>query len=626
MEEVWKTIKDHDGYECNVLGEIRNKNTGHVLKPQHDSCGGYSMVNVRHNDGYFHTVRVHVLIAETFLGPRPIGYDVEHIDTNKKNNRLDNLEYCTRSENVKRAYQKGLNSFVIPVRIVETGEEFQTIEDCARHINGDAELIRQCLNPKYSRKKHKNYHFEALGDNNTGRTKTKVKIVETGEVFDSLRECERAIDGAHTNISKAIKTGCSYKDLHFEEVDAEITRPSFLRDYQYDAVKRMKTGCILNGGVGSGKSRTSLYYYFTRYGGQKEPDYVPMTNPPDLYIITTAMKRDKFEWESELAPFLLSTTPEVNCHDNKVVVDSWNNIKKYSDVTGAFFIFDEDRVTGSGAWVKAFLKIAKNNEWIILSASPGDQWIDYVPVFIANNFYKNRTEFNREHVIYKRFSKFPQIDRYINTGKLIRLRNEILVDMDFKRHTVEHHEDVYVDYDRITYKEVSKTRWDIFKDQPIENAAGLCYVWRKIVNSDPSRTQALLGIFEKHPKLIIFYSFDYERDILLELFKSRNVKIAEWSGHFHEPLPQGDSWVYLVNYASGAEGWNATTTDTMVFFSQTYSYKTLLQASGRINRLNTPFRDLYYYHLKTRSPIDIAISRALKEKKKFNETRFIGNL
>ena len=396
-----------------------------------------------------------------------------------------------------------------------------------------------------------------------------------------------------------------------------------LYDYQLDAVNRTKNGSILVGGVGSGKSRTSLAYYYKRQGGVLDSkNYIRMKNPKDLYIITTARKRDTKEWEGELVHFLLSTNPEANAYSNKVVVDSWNNIGKYKDVTNSFFIFDEQRVVGSGAWVKAFLRIAKSNEWILLSATPGDTWSDYIPVFIANGFYRNKTEFTREHIVYSRFSKYPKVDRYINTGRLLKYRNSILITMDFKRPTVAHHEDVYVRYDTDKYKEVSRLRWDPYKNEPIQNASGLCYIWRKIVNSDESRQVALLEIFEDHPRLIVFYNFDYELEILRGAFDETGVDVAEWNGHRHDPIPTSESWVYLVQYNAGAEGWNCIRTDTIVFYSQNYSYKIMHQAAGRIDRLNTPYRDLYYYHLKSRSGIDLAISRALRDKKQFNETKF----
>lgn len=388
-----------------------------------------------------------------------------------------------------------------------------------------------------------------------------------------------------------------------------------LRDYQQEAVNKMRNGCILNGGVGSGKSRTSLAYYFTQMGGKLYP-YSRMTNPKKLYIITTARKRDTLEWEQELIPFLLSK------EEDGVVIDSWNNIKKYTNVEGAFFIFDEQRVVGSGAWVKAFLKICKTNEWILLSATPGDTWSDYIPVFIANGFYKNKTEFIREHVIYSRFTKYPKIDRYINTRRLTRLRDRILVDMDFHRDTIQHHEDIYCNYDAMMYKEIGKNRWNPYKNEPIVNASELCYTWRKLVNSDESRQMALLEIFEKHPKMIVFYNFDYELDILKGIYYGDDVEIAEWNGHKHQEIPNTEKWVYLVQYTAGCEGWNCITTDTIVFYSQNYSYKVLEQARGRIDRMNTPFINLYYYHLKSRSGIDLAISRSLKNKKQFNERKF----
>lgn len=399
-----------------------------------------------------------------------------------------------------------------------------------------------------------------------------------------------------------------------------------LRDYQLDAVERMKNGCILCGGVGSGKSRTALAYYYKRHGGILNSDnYIPMKKPiRDLYIITTARKRDTAEWEGELAPFLLSPNKDANYYKNEVVIDSWNNIGKYSEVKDAFFIFDEQRVVGSGAWVKAFLKITKSNDWILLSATPGDTWEDYIPVFIANGFYRNRTQFKTEHMIITWVNgKYPKVDRYINTGRLIRLRNNILVDMDFKRLTESHHEDIYVGYDILEYKTVTRKRWNPFKNEPIANASELCYIWRKIVNSDESRQIALLELFEKHPKVIVFYNFDYELDILKNLYYGDDVVIAEWNGHKHQPVPTSDSWVYLVQYTAGAEGWNCISTDTIIFYSQNYSYKIMAQSAGRIDRMNTPYLDLYYYHLKSCAPIDLAISKALSEKRNFNETGFV---
>lgn len=410
-------------------------------------------------------------------------------------------------------------------------------------------------------------------------------------------------------------------------MENNIKKP-FLYDFQMEAVKKMFNGCILCGGVGTGKSRTSLFYYFSQQGGWiDEHGYTPMNvtpRPKNLYIITTARKRDTKEWEGELVNFLMSThEDQFKRWGNRIVVDSWNNIKKYVDVTNSFFIFDEQRIVGYGAWTKAFLKIAKANEWILLSATPGDTYMDYLPVFIANGFFKNKSEFCREHVKYSRFSKYPKIEGYINTGKLNALRNRILIDMKFKRKTIPHHEDVFVKYNTTKFRDATRTKWDPYKNEPIQQASGLCYVLRRIVNEDDARQVALLELFEKHPKMIVFYNFDYERDILLNIYYGEDVEIAEWSGHHHQPVPTSEKWVYIVQYTAGAEGWNNTTTDTMVFYSQNYSYKIMTQAAGRIDRLNTPYTDLYYYHLKSRSGIDLAISKALREKKNFNESRYI---
>lgn len=400
-----------------------------------------------------------------------------------------------------------------------------------------------------------------------------------------------------------------------------------LKPHQLEALSKIKNGCIVCGGVGSGKSITSLAYYYMQNGGDistlKGGDYVYMKKPKDLYIITTARKRDTLEWNDELTRFLLYPDPDVNSYDNTVVVDSWNNIQKYQKVFGAFFIFDEQRVVGSGAWVKAFLNIARKNQWILLSATPGDRWVDYIPVFVANGFYKNKTQFLDEHVVYSRFSKYPKIDRYLNTGRLLKLRREILVDMPYERETERHHHDILVTYDITLYKESTKNRWNPYLDEPMTNAASLCFVQRRIVNSDPSREKALMDIFEKHPKLIVFYNFNYELDILRELLTRHRIRFSEWNGQNHEKIPSGKQWMYLVQYSAGAEGWNCITTDTIVFYSQNYSYRILEQSCGRIDRLNTPYHDLYYYHFKSKSSIDIGIARALREKRNFNERDYI---
>lgn len=395
-----------------------------------------------------------------------------------------------------------------------------------------------------------------------------------------------------------------------------------LRKYQLDAIEKMHNGCVLCGGVGSGKSLTSIAYYYLLNGGCMDSltggNFVPMTKQQDLYIITTARKRDTHEWELEMAPFLLSPDR------GHVVVDSWNNVHKYVSVKNAFFIFDEQRVVGKGLWVKSFLKIVKSNQWILLSATPGDKWGDYVPLFLANGFYKTRREFSEQHEIYSRFTDFPKVERYVNTRKLEYLRDRILVDMDFARPTTSNHVDIPVEFDGAQYKQIYRSRFDPWENKPIENATGLCYCLRKVVNSDPSRAIALIELAETHPRMIVFYNFDYELEILRQTAYPEGTAVAEWNGHKHEPIPvESERWIYLVQYAAGAEGWNCIETDTMVFYSQNYSYKTMKQAMGRTDRMNTPYVNLYYYHFKSAAAIDIAIGRALKNKKEFNERRFV---
>lgn len=407
--------------------------------------------------------------------------------------------------------------------------------------------------------------------------------------------------------------------------------PYGLYDYQYDALKRMHNGCILCGGVGSGKSRTSLAYYcsLNKTADHKEDEFIPMVDPPmDLYIITTAKKRDSAEWSLEMAPFLMSPDPEVARYSNKVVVDSWNNIKKYVDVEKSFFIFDEQRVIGYGAWTKSFLKITKSNQWILLSATPGDTWSDYAPVFIANGYFKNITQFRREHVVYEYAPNlhYPKIDRYISTAKLSHFRDEVLVTMDYHRPTVLHDADIWVDYDQEAYRRIMRDRWDPWNNEPIENISSLCFCMRRVVNSADSRKLKVLEIVEDHPKVIIFYNYNFELDILRNLPWPIGTEIGELNGQKHDPIPKSDRWVYFVNYNAGAEAWNCIETDTMIFYSMNYSYRCMTQSKGRIDRTNTPFTDLYYYSLKSHASIDLAIARALKRKKNFNEKGFVSHI
>lgn len=375
-----------------------------------------------------------------------------------------------------------------------------------------------------------------------------------------------------------------------------------LRDYQRKAVEELESGKILVGGVGSGKSLTSLTYYQEKQKDKK------------LYIITTARKRDTLEWEEECAP--LGIVPEK--------IDSWNNIKKYVDVKDSFFIFDEQRVVGSGTWVKSFIKISRNNEWILLSATPGDTWTDYIPVFVANGFYRNRTEFLNRHAVYSRYcTKFPKIDHFVECGRLVRLRNQITVPMKFLRETVSNHVHVDTDYDEFTYKKIMRDRWHPIEERPIRDACELCQILRRLVGCDPDRIREFKKLVTEHPKVIVFYNYNYELELMRQALGDIGRVYAEWNGHFHQPIPNTDEWAYLVQYNAGAEGWNCIETDCIIFYSQSYSYKQMVQAAGRIDRMNTPFSDLYFYHMTSRAPIDRQIERALKRKKNFNESKFV---
>lgn len=401
-----------------------------------------------------------------------------------------------------------------------------------------------------------------------------------------------------------------------------------LAPHQLKAIDELHTGSILFGGVGSGKSRTSLAYYFMKECGGSlringSGKYVFMKDPKPLYIITTARKRDKLEWEEELTPLLLSTDPSISKNGTVVVVDSWNNISKYKEITNAFFIFDEQRVVGSGVWARSFIRIARRNAWILLTATPGDGWGDYIPVFVANGFYKNRTEFLNRHAVYSRFTKFPKVDRYIDCKHLVELRDKIMVRMEVERETEQHHITIQTSYDVDLERYIMRNRWDPYDGEPIQDISKLCYILRKVTNSDPSRSKVVSKLLSEHQRAIIFYNHDYELEILRNLMGVLNKPYSEWNGHKHEEVPSGESWVYIVQYDAGAEAWNCTTTDTIIFYSQNYSYKRMIQAAGRIDRLNTPYKDLYYFHLRSTSKIDRAISLALRNKKRFNENKFV---
>lgn len=384
-----------------------------------------------------------------------------------------------------------------------------------------------------------------------------------------------------------------------------------LRSHQKEALDKLRNGSILCGGVGSGKSMVAAAYHQTHH------------KSADVYVITTARKRDSLDWRREFMRFGIGDTSETSV-GGVLTVDSWNNIGKYLDIKDALFVFDEQRLVGAGFWVKSFLKIVKSNHWILLSATPGDSWLDYIPVFLANGFYQNRTQFKAEHVIYRPNRKYPQVDRFVNEGKLRAYRAQIVVDMPYERHTTRHTIEIPVEYDRIKTKALMKTRWNPITEEPMRNAAELYGLLRRVVSEDPSRLEALKRVLVKHRRLIVFYNFDYELEILRGLSSLEGFELAEWNGHKHQEVPESEAWLYLVQYSAGAEAWECTATNAMFFYSQTYSYKILEQAYGRIDRLNTLYQDLYYYVPMSSAMIDRAIRSALKAKRDFQESRLSG--
>lgn len=391
-----------------------------------------------------------------------------------------------------------------------------------------------------------------------------------------------------------------------------------LYPHQKAALSKMHNGCILIGGTGSGKTLTALIYVYTEWLKGQTPllnqEYIPKQKNIPVYVITTARKRDTLDWVKEAANVPLKLDS----------VDSWNNIQNYSNVKNAIFIFDEQRVVGSGVWVKSFLKIAKCNKWFLLSATPADRWMDLVPIFIANGFYKNRTEFLRRHVVFSRFSKFPKVERYLEVSRLIRLRDSVYVDMHFQKKTVPHKISIVCDFDKEKERILSVDRWDFYKDEPIQDISQYCYLLRRLVNSDQSRLHNLEKLILDHPKMIVFYNFNYELELLQNFAKDYGITFAEWNGNKHELIPSSNKWLYFVQYMAGAEGWNCIETDTVVFYSLNYSYRLMKQAEGRTDRLNTPFINLYYYYFTSDSIIDKAIGKVQVSKKSFNERRYIS--
>jgi hypothetical protein len=371
--------------------------------------------------------------------------------------------------------------------------------------------------------------------------------------------------------------------------------------HQAEAIEKLDTGKVLVGGTGSGKSITAL-----AYAARKHPT-------KRIVVLTTAKKRDSGEWFGDAMKMSLRQDLDV---------DSWNNISKYEGVKDAFFIFDEQRVVGSGAWVESFYKICAANPWLLLSATPADSWMDLVPIFIANGFYRNKTHFNDEHVRWARFVKYPKVDGYLDVWTLGKHRESVYVEMPYlMKHSREEHM-IEVDFDLDAQKMLYVARWNAEENRPLKDAGEMTRLMRLSANLHPSRYEKLKEIIAEKRKVIVFYNRNPELEQLRLLMTELDIPVAEWNGHVHQDVPTGDDWVYLVQYQAGGEGWNCTTTDTVVFYSLPYSYRNLEQAKGRIDRLNTPYETLHYYIFKSRAIIDQAIWKSLTRKKNFQASAF----
>lgn len=599
VDEIWKPCYDNPLYEVSSLGRVRSyvyynskkRNDNQLPKPndkykepkilkQNTSYHGYKTVCFCYPNGIQRTRFVHKLVASAFVNnPDPNVYtEVNHIDGDKQNNFPENLEWVTHQQNMQHARINGL----------------------------------------YTDQGRRNRR------NDRGRP---VYCVETNKVYPSIIDAAEELGVHGANISAMCRGRKQYVGGYtFRYIDT-MGYTSNLFEHQKDAVERLHNGAILVGSVGSGKSRTALEY-FAKYECKR------LKKPKPLYIITTARKRDSLEWGTECVYYGISS--DSNMSRLPLTIDSWNNLHKYTEAKNAFFIFDEQRVVGYGAWTKSFLKITKQNRWLLLSATPGDTWMDYIPVFIANGFYKNKTEFIARHVVYSRFSKFPKVERYLQEDVLEKHKRSILVEMNFTHSMQSHTIMVECDFNSHDLMRVYRGRWNVFENRPIQQAGEWCRLMRKIVNSHHSRLEKILDIFEEKKRIIVFYNFDYELEVLKdglgEYFERSSMardysfcafsgNVREYNGHRHDPVPDGDRWVYLVQYNAASEAWNCIATDTIVFYSLNYSYKIMEQASGRIRRMNSPYSHLYYYVLYSKSIIDKSILTALKNKKDFNAGR-----
>lgn len=168
MEEIWKPLKEFPIYEVNQHGIIRNRKTKHIKKVRTDSWGYHQVGLSKGIRGKSHSKTVHRLVADTFYDGDHSNMQVNHIDGNKTNNYIGNLEFVTGSENVKHAYDTGLRKPsggrgpIRKIRIVENGMVFNNMAECAKYVHGDSGNICRCVNEPC--RTYRGYHYEAIDD------------------------------------------------------------------------------------------------------------------------------------------------------------------------------------------------------------------------------------------------------------------------------------------------------------------------------------------------------------------------------------------------------------------------------------------------------------------------------
>lgn len=150
--ELWADIAWKPSHQISTEGRVRNRRTGYILKPFSDRHG-YLRVSL----GNYDNVYIHRLVCEAFHGAPPASvYQVNHIDCDRQNNRADNLEWCTASENISWGVSHGNIDPAVglararevnirPVKIVELDREFPSVKACARFLGVEPTNVSRCL-------------------------------------------------------------------------------------------------------------------------------------------------------------------------------------------------------------------------------------------------------------------------------------------------------------------------------------------------------------------------------------------------------------------------------------------------------------------------------------------------